>query len=83
MFDLTLCFHSLGILNNFWTSRPKFSFISGRASYGGRPAEEAGRGSDVAHGGAVQGQERVDMKGDGEDEVTNEKKYTYTYVCVL
>lgn len=61
MFDLTPCFHSLETLNNFWTGGPRFSFVPGGGSYRGRPAGEEGTGRDIAHGGKVQGQERVDV----------------------
>lgn len=66
MFDLTPCFHSLETLNNFWTGGPRFSFVPGGGSYRGRPAGEEGTGRDIAHGGKVQGQERVDVEVDGE-----------------
>lgn len=67
MFDLTPCFHTLETLNNFSTGGPRFSFVPGRESYGGRRAGEEGTGRDVARGGEVQGQEGVDVEIDGED----------------
>lgn len=53
-----LCCHALET-RNLGTRGPQFSLVAGHANYGGSPAKDEGTGSDVAHGGVVQGRKEL------------------------